>query len=311
MGGPGETSSGDETDKINRSILYSPAVVNIKVGEQAKLFVINRQLICKQSKFFEKAFSGERFIEGQTGECTIKDVNVGIFRIFSAWLYGMCLTYVAEEGQDDDMAELYTTSSSKKSADSSLSSDTLTTASESTEPDTSNFEATDIPTQPETWSWTVMVELYIFADRFDVRRLRADVIDLMAWAKGMPQYRTIRRAFDGVPKSSPLRAFLILESAYLTYFDVDDNHQEPYADLPRDFLVGVMRVNSHRLPVKQCDSCFGEAKKLCAGIKNSIHDDGFDTDIRPIQRDPCIYHEHETEAETKACQKTKASKPKA
>jgi len=49
-------------------------------------FVVHKELICHSSPFFDRAFNGS-FLEGQTQEMKLEDVEASRFGIFVHWLY--------------------------------------------------------------------------------------------------------------------------------------------------------------------------------------------------------------------------------
>lgn len=81
--------------------------MTVKIGKEEKAFVLSRELLCRQSAYFEKAFgASSSFKESKSRICVLSDIPVGIFRIFSAWVYGSGLCYIGENNgnamKDDD-----------------------------------------------------------------------------------------------------------------------------------------------------------------------------------------------------------------
>lgn len=58
----------------------------VRVGPNAQLFHIHKDLLCYWSKYFHNAFNGS-FREANEKEITILDVQPKIFKIFMGWLY--------------------------------------------------------------------------------------------------------------------------------------------------------------------------------------------------------------------------------
>lgn len=159
------------------------------------------------------------------------------------------------------------------------------------------------PDRPTTWPWALLVNLYIFGDRFDTKQLRVDVIDwMMTKAEGSSEdltFLTVTHAFDNTPASSPLRSFLVHHMAYNCVFD---NRRGDIATLPIEFLVRVLEINTQRLAPKQCQQCWQSAKNKVdgLGVRRSVVLHGPE-DVPPFRKERCSYHEHVTDAERVIC----------
>lgn len=173
--------------------------------------------------------------------------------------------------------------------------------------DDSGVTTTDESAQrenPLTWPWKLLIDLYIFGDRFDCRQFRMDIIDIMlAKSEGEGVFSNlllqIPHALANVPQSSPLRLFLMHTVAFDFALSSPD---EVYMILPKDFLIGVMKICSQRMPKRLCDSCYGYAKKYCDLSQCTIHDYLEGKDQSPAEVNICVYHEHITTGEGIACQ---------
>lgn len=61
-------------------------MVTVKVGSEAEVFNLYRDLICKASPYFQGAFKG-KFVEAQDLLITLDDVSVRTFAILQTWMY--------------------------------------------------------------------------------------------------------------------------------------------------------------------------------------------------------------------------------
>lgn len=158
---------------------------------------------------------------------------------------------------------------------------------------------TSAATQREkTYIYAFLLELYIFADRFDVAELRIDTIDLLqrirtndakdSLASGLPSFDTVSAAFDLLPETSPLRRWLIDVFAYDWDPSKDDEEQVALRkDLPREFLLEVAVINSQR-----------SARRLPG-------------ERAPFKVDMCSYHGHQTWEELERCRSKRGGEKKA
>lgn len=60
-------------------------MVTVKVGSEAEVFNLYRDLICKASPYFQGAFKG-KFVEAQDLLITLDDVSVRTFAILQTWM---------------------------------------------------------------------------------------------------------------------------------------------------------------------------------------------------------------------------------
>jgi hypothetical protein len=80
--------------------LKDQTIVTLKVGPDAQPLNIHKDLICKSSKYFTKAFNGG-FKEAEERSITLKDVDVVTAQRYMHWLYTNSLE---EEEEGDYMA---------------------------------------------------------------------------------------------------------------------------------------------------------------------------------------------------------------
>lgn len=134
--------------------------------------------------------------------------------------------------------------------------------------------------------FAILFDLYILADRFDVKALRVRVIDhLQGERDGRPEglgnlipLNLVKKAFENLPEQSPLCRWLIYVFGY-DWNPALDSAERAGArkDLPKDFIMQVMLLYGGRLHCPQY------------------------AEHRMVEPELCTYHEHETYQEVIAC----------
>lgn len=131
-------------------------MTSILVGLDKKKFVIHQALLCSKSQYFTKALTGS-FEESHTGIVTLEDISPVVFRIFVTWLYNRKLVYTVSDERSNIRQDF----------------------------DSLEFSVSDLKRwqfdheDPLTWPSHVLVHLYIFADRLDVKELRIDILNAL------------------------------------------------------------------------------------------------------------------------------------
>jgi len=278
--------------------------VSIKAGEAGKEFRVHKNLICDQSPYFERAFNGG-FTEGQSGQVVLQDTQEYALRIVLTWLYTGRLEYVpAAEGSD--LPTALTLSDHERYAARGA------TTTEEEEERLNEECAKQKNNDPKTWLWSILLDLYIFGDRYDMIRLRRTLIDIAiakdAISSITPSNNTIRCAFANLASNSPMRQFLIDHCAFNRIIhDSDDDRT-----LPTEFLCGMLRRLTCRNPSKLCKSCHKIARyqvpKISTHLK-AVMAYSKGEDIAPYHVDACIYHEHADDAERHDCSASKQPTP--
>jgi BTB/POZ domain len=69
---------------VNR--LSSSEIVKVYVGNERKLYNLHKNVLCRESPFFQGCLKGE-FPEGRTNEVTLNDDNPDAFDLFIGWIY--------------------------------------------------------------------------------------------------------------------------------------------------------------------------------------------------------------------------------
>ncbi|TVY89194.1 hypothetical protein LAWI1_G005964 [Lachnellula willkommii] len=83
---PEKPSATSSKPKKNLNFCGVPSFVTFIVGKEAQKFTVHKNLAEHYSPFFEKAFNSG-FVEGQTQEMVLEDVEAGIFGYLVNWLY--------------------------------------------------------------------------------------------------------------------------------------------------------------------------------------------------------------------------------
>jgi hypothetical protein len=133
-----------------------------------------------------------------------------------------------------------------------------------------------------------LIDLYIFADKYDTRQLRNDIMTTICnFEKEYDTYpspKLIERAFSDLPASSNMCRYLAKMTAlYWDPSEETDDEANLYADLPSEFLFEVMSINTRRV----------NGKRLAE-----------DT-LRVELEDRCTFHEHTDEAEKDYCKSSR------
>jgi hypothetical protein len=313
-------------------------MVTIEVGAEKEHFVVHQSFLCAKSPYFAKALSGS-FQEGITRFIRLPDTSSILFRIFVAWLYHGSLGYGPRAGRaiDEDFKSLdvteedlqqeethqkesqYKTEDDTESIDSEdpRSNEVVTGHSSSTVvASTSAQSSTAKPIDktspaskskyqgddPNGWPCGVLIKLYVLADCFDIRELRADSLDsLIRSADEDPSVCrsiNVRYIFLNTPPGCKLRTYVVHRAAHRLTFGEDISVWLAY---PVEFLAAVMIKNSRRLPKKQCKECYKGALENKTMVASEAGDRNSEEDLPPYKTDLCFYHEHPDDEERKAC----------
>ncbi|KAK5725004.1 hypothetical protein LTR17_013390 [Elasticomyces elasticus] len=266
--------------------LYKPTLVSIFVHEDSEEdqqgeYQVPRGLICASSEYFDKAF-GEGFEEGKTGEITLPDTKIWVFECFIGWLYTQKVFWEHQDSRSLEQPMLDRFTTAKPAADYLDVADLL---------------------DPVTWKFEDLFDLYIFADKYDTRRLRTAVMTLiqtklfqskpMSYAGLIFSECTV--AFDNVPDSSPLYKLLV----DLMIYDMDPldlTEHDNYQHLPLSVCSEILSRTAQLVRCLRCDEC--QQSALCND--SDTHPDvksatpTYDTDF-------CKYHEHDSDEERRLC----------
>jgi len=130
-----------------------------------------------------------------------------------------------------------------------------------------------------------MIQLYIFADQYDIPQLRNPMCDWLYLGNefhGLPQYACIILAFESLPETSALCRILVdISACRFKRYNDDEGEQTHYPRLPHSFLLQVMlRMSELRQSLEERE---GDEALMWA--------------------DMCKYHEHKSDDEGAACKK--------
>lgn len=270
-------------------------MVTIEVGAEKEHFVVHASYLCAKSQFFKTAVES---LHDDRPDCIyLPNVPTILFRIFLVWLYHgfLCDLPPLRRTVTADLDSLEITeenlehsfilqhevqdnaNTSKEGSDSDDSDDdnvnktpvvvtependtvsALESVEDAAEADADSFES--LGDDPSTWSYHSVIQLYVLADCFQIRELKANTLDALShaareqnWAWSLIEIRYI---YSKTPADSPLKNFVVHNTAYRRIFDQDISY---FAAFPAEFLAAVMITNSRRLPFKQCEDCYRTA----------------------------------------------------
>jgi len=208
-------------------------------GSDEKAYLVHKDLLCWYSPYFKKALGGP-FKEANEVSMSLAETEVEVVGIFVDWLYRQCLP--AEE--DPRIKAI--------------------------------CEALGEPTEDTHSFWTnLLTGIYLFGDRYDVPELRKHAMDRFYHVYGdpgytyLPEYDVVLKAFNSLPRTSGLCQFLIDIYARRWHKDCDEDEVRARAELPRDFLAGLMEE--------------------MADIIKALTDDGEDMAVMPVMPKRCKY----------------------
>jgi len=310
-------------------------MVTIEAGAEMEHFTVHSSYLCAKSPFFKATVGSLQ--DGILGIIRLPHVPTVLFRIFIAWLYHGCLWYLPPLGRtvDEDFESLKITKESleqnfiqqieaqnKPSYEESDSEDSdddarnifhgsvaVTKSGNDTELTREPVQSAAVPVvgeakyqgdDPTSWPPQVFLQLYMLADCFQIRELRADALDALVRATetSVLDLSYIPYIYSKTSVDSPLRKYVVHDAAYRRSFGKDASS---YAALPAEFLAAVMVTNTRRLPSKLCKGCHGAGLRVNPVSDPQLDDRDPEQDCPPYKIDLCFYHEHPDEEERKAC----------
>lgn len=259
-------------------------MATILVGPEKEKFVVHRALLCSKSVYFNKALFGP-FKESETGIVKLEDVSSVLFRIFVTWIY-------------EDKVR-YTAAKYSYSVEKDLEYD-----SDEYEDDDSEDEEQGLDEDaPFTWPCQILVKLQVFADRFDIRALRASTIDILHERLDKKNITLPSKVccyvWSHTSEHSSLRKFVVHRLAYRTSFNGDA--LTFWKESPPDLTIAVLMTVGRRIPSKLCNSCYERGLRQNDIDARDAEDLVEQADTAPYERDLCFYHEHIDEEERKTC----------
>ncbi|EON62683.1 hypothetical protein W97_01907 [Coniosporium apollinis CBS 100218] len=165
-----------------------------------KCYHVHKDLLCWYSPYFKKTLRGS-FREAKALKLILRDTEVAVLGVVVDWLYTQSLP-----------------------------------------------EHDDPRIQACIGRWNEPITgVYIFSDRYDIPDLREHAMDDFYTyftnddGEDMPRYSVINTAFNNLPRSASLCRFCI--DVYARYWSQDQDDEGEVtarADLPKDFLAGLM-----------------------------------------------------------------------
>lgn len=278
----------------------------MRVGPDKKEFSVQKDLICHESPYFKKAFTGS-FLEADTGTVELEDVPAPLFSIFVIWLYCHKIVYATSDDtttiRQDFQKLLCNVSELQDDAEQEQLSGN---AERRTVPQREMEFAVDPDGQaPGTWPLDVLSMLYVLGDRFDVPEFRNTVMDAIWECVFQPRWlyvtaHSIRYIYQNTPQKSHLRDAIIHIAAYHQRWEetLDD-----WQDTPNEFLHAVSVTMGRRLPYRLCSDCHSEAIRDNCIKSVSLPGKHETEDKAAFAFDKCFYHDHTPGITREACRR--------
>ncbi|KAK5688820.1 hypothetical protein LTS10_000798 [Elasticomyces elasticus] len=288
---PGEPLVGNNRIKS----LYKPELVSIfirvdtgrkkgrKAVEEDVEYQVPRGLIRGMSEYFDKAFD-DTFVEGKTGKIVLDDVKPWVFECFIGWMYTQKVFWEHEDGPTEQGNVKHQPTVDRQTTNGH-----------------NNTVTNEALLDPVAWQWANLFELYIFADKYDTRRLRTKVIELVQVKSFLVKPTRYLRpnefdhatVYNSLPDSSGLSKFMVDLRVYLTVPPRSDAEYD--GTLPPRILYRLMSQATQLARCFRCANCTTGQPCDCPS-----HCD-IKTTKAPYVDNLCAYHEHETEEEKKTC----------
>ncbi|KAK6382445.1 hypothetical protein LTR65_010877 [Meristemomyces frigidus] len=260
---------------VRRIIECDDSIGTVVVGFEEVSFTVHRDLICRHSQYFKGAFEGG-FSEATDGVVVLKQESVKDFALFAAWLYTGNIEL-------PDADELTWYSHYERKVQRATEAGMAQRDGDSDGSDEASEDCKTTDDQPDqSVIQSLLIDLFIFADRRGVSGLRNDIIDLLAiqresgWSLVSGSAERVGAAYSSLPSNSMLCRYLIEEAAY--GWDFGFGAMDSLQEFPPEFMAAVMK----------CMLLFSKRK----GIK-------FAPDWRD---DMCIFHDHDSDAERERCE---------
>jgi hypothetical protein len=210
-------------------------MATILVGPEETKFVGHQALLCEKFPYFTKALTGP-FEESKTGIVKLEDISPVLFKIVVSWLYYGKIVYTVS----DDGLHIGSSFARFKSLSESDSNNVA--------------DAND----SSTWPKLVLVDLYVLADRLDIKELRKNAIDtlnnLMMLSNNTLHTPALEYICSNTTKQSPLRRLVVDHLAYTTL--VRPEAKDFWISIPHEIVVEVLMIMGRRLPGQLCGSCY-------------------------------------------------------
>lgn len=160
--------------------------------------------------------------------------------------------------------------------------------------------------QPITWRWRSLFELFVFADRYDARGMRMAVMDIIQekllrrdpHEYDLPANESVGWVVSHLLSTSTLRRLLVdVWGTWLSYQSPNDDKQaqaEELELLPQSFLLECLVASKRFAFAAYCHECSGGRSEDCTSTDHDASDA-----LHFVDRDLCTYHEHGDDEEEK------------
>lgn len=137
---------------VQMSDLYNPQMLTIRIENSNAIFRVPRGLLCPKSAYFKSAFRKETFKEGREHSIELSsDVSEWVLQCFLGWVYTQRIFW---QPQPRELKQWRYETAFEHSDDE------------------------DDPQIPVTWPWEVIIQLYVFGDRYDTKGFRNAIMDV-------------------------------------------------------------------------------------------------------------------------------------
>ncbi|KAF2431493.1 hypothetical protein EJ08DRAFT_733173 [Tothia fuscella] len=212
--------------------------ITIKVGKEEETYHIYRSLLCAASQYFHNLFLGP-FTEGSTREAKVEDTSPRTFKLFQAWLYCGVIRLPpdstnhvdtrypvrVDESDDSDDARAARIANAKIKTHPTKCPKCGGISVRNAEPSTEWIDTDDD-----------LLDLYVFADQYQIPLLRREVIITLQWnstsRRSLTDLSIVIRAYESLPHNSTFCQWLVLTYA-LHYRTYSGNTNDKHCDCPR------------------------------------------------------------------------------
>ncbi|ESZ95327.1 hypothetical protein SBOR_4261 [Sclerotinia borealis F-4128] len=186
----------------------------IGVGEDQENFLIHKQVACQHSEIWDRAFNSS-FIEGQTQTYCVEDTNVEVFRLLMQWVYQEKFDHVHSDRGQAGSSECKGETQQECAAEDIL-----------------------------------LVQLWILADRFLIRKLQNYTMNIMLKSHrgcGAMEDNCYRYLYDNTAKDCVLRTLAVEQKCW----DIHDMSSSAVldADYPAQMLNDMVVVLQSQVPI--------------------------------------------------------------
>lgn len=237
--------------------------------------MVYKEMLCYYSEYFQRALQGY-FRESEELTIDVRHVTEATFRRFQQWLYEQPF----REAEIDKL----------KPSPHPFGNEELEGHRQGEE--VSN-EGQSFPREK---AFDMLLDLYAFADQYDTRRLRRDVMTTLIEFETqhglISSLSLVVKAFEQLPSNSAFCRYLVKTHALAWCPGRDDEtDKELRIQFHPDFILGVLLINTQR--ANWCGQDRGKRKEARDELWREV-------------RDCCNFHEHTSGGERVECRKAVA-----